>query len=76
MDLTMRVRGQNRIYAVGDCLSFPGPKLGHMAVRQGEIAAENLTAEIEDRPLSVVNQSRFWGWAKRVHEQYWKARHG
>lgn len=54
VDLTMKVRGQNRMYAVGDCLSFPGPKMGHMAVRQGEIAAENLTAEIEGHALSAA----------------------
>jgi sulfide:quinone oxidoreductase len=46
---TMRVVGHERIYAVGDCVSFPGPKMGHMAVRQGEVAAANLAAEIEGR---------------------------
>lgn len=106
VDTTMKVRGQNRTYAVGDCVSFAGPKMGHMAVRQGQIAAENLTAEIEGRPLFVaydhelmlvleaaegdsifvhkdlwtddpanVSQNRFWAWAKRIQEQYWKARH-
>jgi NADH dehydrogenase FAD-containing subunit len=106
VDSTMKVRGHNRTYAVGDCLSFPGPKMGHMAVRQGEVAAENLAAEIGGRPLSStydhelmlvleagdgdsifvhkdlwtddpasVSQNRFWSWAKRIQEQYWKARH-
>ena len=42
----MRVRGHERIYAVGDCVSFSGPKMGHMAVRQAEVAAANLAAEI------------------------------
>ncbi len=46
VDSTMRVMGQARIYAVGDCVSFSGPKMGHMAVRQSEIAAVNLAAEI------------------------------
>jgi len=46
---TMRVRGHERIYAVGDCVNFDGPKLGHMAVRQAEVAAANLAAEIEGR---------------------------
>jgi sulfide:quinone oxidoreductase len=45
----MRVVGQERIYAVGDCVNFVGPKMGHMAVRQGEVAATNLAAEIEGR---------------------------
>ena len=47
VDWTMRVIGQERIYAVGDCVSFAGPKLGHMAVRQAEVAATNLAEEID-----------------------------
>lgn len=49
VDRAMRVIGHERIYAVGDCVNFDGPKMGHMAVRQGEIAAANLIAEIEGR---------------------------
>lgn len=50
---TMRVAGCDRIYAVGDCTNFDGPKMGHMAVRQAEIAATNLAAEIDGRaPVS------------------------
>ena len=49
VDLNMRVVGYERIYAAGDCVAFAGPKMGHMAVRQGEIAATNLAAEIEGR---------------------------
>src|SRR5262249_16240641 len=106
VDLNMRVRGIERVYAVGDCVSFPGPKMGHMAVRQGEVAAENLAAEIQGRALKAVydhemmlvidaggdesifvqkdiwsaeaaniHHSRFWAWAKRKQEQYWKAKH-
>ena len=45
----MRVIDQEGIYAVGDCVNFDGPKMGHMAVRQGEVAAANLIAEIEGR---------------------------
>jgi sulfide:quinone oxidoreductase len=54
VDTTMRVQGVERMYAAGDCVSFKGPKLGHMAVRQGEVAAENLVAEIQGRALSAV----------------------
>jgi len=43
---TMRVAGVERMYAVGDCVNFSGPKMGHMAVRQGEVAAANVVAEI------------------------------
>ena len=46
---TMGVVGHERIYTAGDCVNFDGPKMGHMAVRQGDIAAMNVTAEIEGR---------------------------
>lgn len=53
VDSTMRVTGRERMYAVGDCVNFDGPKLGHMAVRQAEVAAANLAAEIYgDGPVS------------------------
>lgn len=46
VETTLRVMDHDGIYAVGDCVNFPGPKMGHMAVRQGEVAAANLAAEI------------------------------
>jgi len=46
---TMQVTGVERMYAVGDCVNFTGPKMGHMAVRQGEVAAANLIAELNGR---------------------------
>jgi NADH dehydrogenase FAD-containing subunit len=49
VDRAMRVIDHEGIYAVGDCVNFDGPKMGHMAVRQGEVAAANLIAEIEGR---------------------------
>jgi sulfide:quinone oxidoreductase len=49
VDGTMRVNGLERTYAVGDCVNFSGPKLGHMAVRQAEVAAANLIAGLEGR---------------------------
>jgi sulfide:quinone oxidoreductase len=52
VDSMMRVKGHQRIYAVGDCVSFSGPKMGHMAVRQGDVAAANLAAEIAGREPS------------------------
>ncbi len=54
VDPTMKVLNVERTYAVGDCVDFPGPKLGHMAVRQGEVAAENLASEIQGRAPSTV----------------------
>lgn len=47
VDETLRVSGHDRIYAAGDCVNFTGPKMGHMAVRQGEVAATNVIAEIK-----------------------------
>src|SRR4029078_8610374 len=53
VDAAMRVAGHERIYAVGDCTNFDGPKMGHVAVRQAEVAAANLAADIDGRgPLS------------------------
>ena len=48
-DSRMRVAGIERMYAVGDAVSFRGPKMGHMAVLQAEVAAANVLAEIEGR---------------------------
>src|SRR5215212_5827903 len=49
VDQTMRVLGAERMYAAGDAVYFSGPKMGHMAVNQAEVAAENLAAELEWR---------------------------
>ena len=49
VDSTMRVVGVERMYAAGDCVNFSGPKMGHMAIRQAEVAATNLIAEIAGR---------------------------
>jgi sulfide:quinone oxidoreductase len=54
VNLNMRVVGHDRIYAAGDCVAFAGPKMGHMAVRQGEVAAANLAAEIEGREPAAL----------------------
>ena len=54
VDGSMRVGGVERMYAVGDCVSLPGPKMGHMAVSQAEVAAANLADEIEGREPSAV----------------------
>jgi len=53
VDDTMRVVGAERTYAAGDAVYFSGPKMGYMAVRQGEVAAENLLAEIAGREPSA-----------------------
>ena len=61
VDWNMRVVGHKRIYAAGDCVSFVGPKMGHMAVREGEVAAANLAAAIEGHePISnYFHEMRF-----------------
>jgi sulfide:quinone oxidoreductase len=56
VDTAMRVLGAERMYAAGDCVSFQGPKLGHMAVRQAQVAADNVAAEIQGRePVSYYD---------------------
>ena len=56
VDKTMRVPDVEGVYAVGDCVNFGGPKMGHMAVHQAEVAARNITAEIEGRePKTLYN---------------------
>jgi NADH dehydrogenase FAD-containing subunit len=106
VDRQMRVNGARRMYAAGDCVNFLGPKMGHMAVLQGMVAAANIAAEIEghepvarydhelklvideggkesiylqkplwDRGEANIKQGRFWGWAKQVHQKYWRKIH-
>jgi sulfide:quinone oxidoreductase len=56
VDRAMRVHGVERMYAVGDCVNFGGPKLGHMAVHQAEVAAANVALEIDGfDPISFYN---------------------
>jgi NADH dehydrogenase FAD-containing subunit len=56
VDWAMRVQGVERMYAVGDCVNFGGPKMGHMAVHQAEVAAANVALEIEGLDaISVYN---------------------
>jgi sulfide:quinone oxidoreductase len=52
MDDFVMVNGEMRIYhlenayAVGDNVAFSGPKFAHMAVRQAQVAAANVVAEL------------------------------
>lgn len=43
----MQVQGLERVYAVGDIVSLPGPKLAQMAVQQAKVAASNIFSEIK-----------------------------
>jgi sulfide:quinone oxidoreductase len=54
VDRHLRVPQVEHVYAVGDCVSFPGPKMGHMAVRQAEVAADNLAAEIAGHTPAAI----------------------
>jgi NADH dehydrogenase FAD-containing subunit len=56
VDGAMRVPGVEKMYAVGDCVNFGGPKLGHMAVHQAEVAAANVALELAGLdPVSSYN---------------------
>jgi sulfide:quinone oxidoreductase len=46
VDAQMRVQGLDSAYAVGDVTALPGPKLAHMAVREADVAALNIAAEL------------------------------
>jgi sulfide:quinone oxidoreductase len=50
----MKVTGVERMYAVGDCVNLGGPKMGHMAIRQAEVAAINLAAELLGQPATAT----------------------
>ena len=52
VDGHMRVKGLLNVFAVGDAVAFSGPKFGHMAVRQAQVAAANLVAELKGEPLT------------------------
>ncbi|MCB2039219.1 MAG: FAD-dependent oxidoreductase, partial [Ottowia sp.] len=55
-DAHCRVEGQQCVYAVGDCGSFPGPdwkpKQAHMADLQAVCAARNVLAELDGKPAT------------------------
>ncbi len=46
-DEKLRVSNYPNVYAVGDIIEFPGPKLGFSAVEQARVAAANIISEIE-----------------------------
>ncbi len=45
-DNFLRVKNLEKTYAVGDITAFPGPKLAFMAIRQAQVAAENIRFEL------------------------------
>jgi len=56
VDQTMCVAEAENMYAAGDCVSLSGPKMGHMSVRQAEVAAENVADRINGRAASATYQ--------------------
>lgn len=51
-DEFMRVPNFAKVYAIGDIVDFSGPKLAQMAVRQAEVAAASIIAEIKGEESS------------------------
>jgi len=87
VDWNMKVIGVERMYAIGDCVNFAGPKMGHMAVNQAEVAAANLAAEISGREPTAHYQHDLMmvvegdGESIYFHKDLWtdepaKVRHG
>ena len=58
VDHSMRVKDAERMYAVGDSTNLRGAKTAHMSVRQAEVAATNVQAEIEGRAPSAKIRAR------------------
>lgn len=56
VDNFMRVQDLDKVYAVGDIAAFTGPKLAFMAVRQADVAAENIVAEIRGGTPTKIYQ--------------------
>ena len=54
VDRMMRVQGIENVYAVGDCVDFAGPKLGHMAVHQAEVASANVASELQGKDPTAL----------------------
>jgi len=78
VERTMRVVGRERMYAVGDAVSLPGPKMGHMAVRQGAVAAANIAAELAGRAPTETYEHELMlvidaggGDSSYLHKQLW-----
>ena len=70
VDWSMKVIGLDRMYAAGDCVNLSGPKMGHLAVHQGEVAAANLAAEIAGHDVArdlghVVDALQHAAWSGR-----------
>ena len=82
VDWTMKALGAKGIYAVGDCVNFAGPKMGHMAVNQAEVASANIVAEIAGhRPVAHYDHEMmmvldvFDGESIYFHKDLWTAAH-
>ncbi len=56
VDNHLRVQDLNNVYAVGDVAAFTGPKLAYMAVRQAQVAAENIITEIRGGTPTKIYQ--------------------
>ena len=54
VDRCLRLRGSERIFAVGDINDVPGIKLGAFAARQAKLTARNISALLEGRPLKTL----------------------
>ncbi len=54
VDEYMKVKGMKHMYAAGDIVSYPGPKLAHVAVGQAQIAVANLIGEIEGEEPDAI----------------------
>lgn len=54
VDEFMRIKGLNGGYAAGDIVSFPGPRLAHMAIGQADVVARNIISELSGEEPEAV----------------------
>ena len=63
IDETLRVQGQDCVFAVGDCATMPAhprPKAGVFAVRQGPALRANIRALVRGEPLKPHVPQKDW----------------
>ncbi len=62
VDTTLRVKGWDNVWALGDCAAVPDPRTGathpptaQHALREAQTAATNIAATLRGRPLTAFN---------------------
>jgi sulfide:quinone oxidoreductase len=54
VDEYLQIKNMKNAYAVGDIISFTGPKLAHIAVGQAQFVAENIQLAVEGKDPEAI----------------------